>query len=160
MAPLLHILSCQIRLFLFPQALLSRQRLSLLDLLVSLMYLVALTVDIRQFSHIMALVGPESPGLAPLLRPFPTKFESSCFHKHCSFAQRCRTVRLFVSRMYSVALTVSCCHKHCFLALRIWLGHAHRSSLPHQEFQLLEVWIPFAHTSTLDTAVLDGVLAV
>ena len=45
-ALLIHIPPCQIRVFLFSQALLSHQRLSQSDLLVSFMHLVALPIDI------------------------------------------------------------------------------------------------------------------
>ena len=44
---------------------------ALFDLLVSRMYLVALSVDFTKFSHVMLFSGSESPGLAPLLYIFP-----------------------------------------------------------------------------------------
>ena len=76
----------------------------------------------------MAFACPENPGLAPLLRPFPNKFESSGFRRHCSLAQSFRT-----ARFVCVADILGFADRHTFLALRIWFCHAHCSSLPHIE---------------------------
>ena len=79
---------------------------ALFDLLVSRMYLVALTVVLRSFSHVMSLSGSESPGLVPSPHIFLSQVCVFLLSQALLSPRSSALLDLLSSRMYVGALIV------------------------------------------------------